>query len=785
MSSDTLRIAVCQIECHPAVFVGHRDYLREPFVIERSGTFLSELELHALDVCTIQGECEKRYTEWHSQRLSCILEWLSTLAPVPDIVVFPECSVPIHDLHLLKAFAVEHRGAVFAGTHTLRLRPEDEQHYDTLGIPKKERKELKKHAGQTLLPIFCGDEITWHVKLSASVFEQTDVSSTRETLTVLEPIVLSIRGHKLRVLSAVCAEAIQLNAPSGSYDLAVIIAYNDGIERFEPSINQNVQNRIPVVLCNDGRFGQSSINVVLDSRMHGIWWWSEPLRGRLPRGDGLLVADVHLSSMAVTVGVANPRPAANLVALAPVSAELAVTHAAASEIDRIAVLSDNSLQAALLDACIAQQPMSEIQRLCAVQLRRLASVGTATSAWWHILGRSCQLAGLPDLGSIESELAGRCAEFAEKNMLDSSIENEAVLGKLARLKRSCSGRLHAVERDASVNADGNVSAIEPLDRDDETREVRRFLADSQQTVLFVSGLDDVGKSTAIKLAFRQSGKPIHAWIDVYSDTSPAFLLTALAKALRIGIEGIATNPFDAVADDELVNRIPLGAAVVIGDIDNLKDHGHWRDATTPQILNRLVAAFNKRHAKLILIASRRVELDEVEPRLSRRLFIRGLPEEFGELLLEHQLRRVGLEPSNYDLNSRRDVANALGCHPGAIILAAEYIEQESFDLVLTDLRKRKQIHALIVRRILSRLSFTEAQLEILSLLGEARVPLPATVLASAGIANALPLTQSLVHHSVVDRSKHDYVCVTDLVRGSSDFAEVCPTRRQLFHKAAA
>src|SRR5262249_50717784 len=139
----------------------------------------------------------------------------------------------------------------------------------------------------------------------------------------------------------------------------------------------------------------------------------------------------------------------------------------------------------------------------------------------------------------------------------------------------------------------------PIDREDETREIRAFLADNHQTVLFVSGLDDVGKSTVVQLAFSQSGKAIHAWIDVNSDTSPAFLLTALAKAFRVGIGGTAINPFDAIDDEELIARIPLGATVVITDADNLQDHGQWRDPNTPKVLSRLAAAFKRRQAKLI------------------------------------------------------------------------------------------------------------------------------------------------------------------------------------------
>ena len=361
--------------------------------------------------------------------------------------------------------------------------------------------------------------------------------------------------------------------------------------------------------------------------------WGEPLKGRLPPGDALLVADVHLDSMAVTVGVANPQPPATLIALTLFPQSLRIrTQPQARWLAFRQRTTTHSRQPCWM--LVWHKSKCQIFNASVSQNSNAwQDVGTASSTWWETLGRSCEMPGLPDLRSLEASLAERCAEFAETNMLDSSIESEAVLGKLAGLKRLCAKRMSHATAERIPAIAGATSAKAPLDREDETREVRRFLDDRQQTVLFLSGLDDVGKSIVAEWAFSQSGKQIHAWIDVYSDTSLAFLLAALAKAFRIAAIGTDNNPFDAIADEELVSRIPLGAAVVVADIDNLRAHGQWRDTTTPQILNRLVAAFAKRQAKLILIASRRIEIDELEPRRTRRIYVRGLRKSLADSFL--------------------------------------------------------------------------------------------------------------------------------------------------------
>jgi len=641
----------------------------------------------------------------------------------------------------------------------------------------------------TVLPVFTKAMSFAHPKGVPSVFEQTDIRGPTETPQVLKPLKIKFRDREIRVLPAVCAEAIQLNAPSAAYDVAVVVAYNEGIEPFLPTIAQNTQNQIPVVFCNDGRFGGSSINVVTDHRMNGIWWWNAPMQGLLPPGDAILVADVHLDCLAAEFGVTNPSPPASLVRLVPIVAGRGgMRHAAvAEEMTRIADCEDNTVQSNLIEACLQNNTPAPLQELSALQLRRLAQAGTATAEWWDAIGGSCTIRGASDLRDLESSLAAPCAEAADALLTNSRIDDDALLGKLARFKRQC---LNAVREDAETQ-DGAATDLSgtgstPLDREEETRAIRAFLDSDVEQVLLVTGLDDVGKETAVILALSQAGRSAVAWVELSPDATQGFLVQFLTRHFGLAATGVSSpESITDLTDGELIDRIPLGTTIVINHSENLREYGQWREPSTPHVLASFADALSKRKSKLIIVSTTRIELDEMEPRSVRRVWVKGLPDEHGVTLLDQHLRRAGLDPTNYRMDGRKSLSTGVGNHPGAIILVADYVEQYGFGQVSQDLQTRVGVHTKLVRRILKRLKFTEQEQEVLALLSEARKPIPANVLNKLGGFNAMPVVQSLLRQCVIERRRHDHIILTDLIRGFADFPQLHLTTIILFHKAVA
>ena len=111
-------------------------------------------------------------------------------------------------------------------------------------------------------------------------------------------------SEPITVLPLICSEVLQFPAGRSNleYDLAVFLAYNDKAEPFDPEIQRHSKNKIPVIFCNDGKSGGSSVTIPFDDRID-FWWTDVPNRGRLPEGDCVLVTDVDLKNIAVPVNV--------------------------------------------------------------------------------------------------------------------------------------------------------------------------------------------------------------------------------------------------------------------------------------------------------------------------------------------------------------------------------------------------------------------------------------------------------------------------------------------------
>jgi hypothetical protein len=220
---------------------------------------------------------------------------------------------------------------------------------------------------------------------------------------------------------------------SAAFDLAVICAYNAGTDPYDPFIEHHLFNRLPVVLCNDGRHGGSGIHVPTDRRMN-LWWWDEPFHGRLPRGDGILVVELDWDHLTTQVGVADPKSSVKLSSVAAITYEGAEdkTYSASEELAAVAQLNDNTAQheriTQLLDG-----DLTPVQRQKIVMLHRLTREGTADFAWWDSLGKDALVTGQPDLAGLQAMLAREVADALLGVIQSSRIQHAETLGNAVKL----------------------------------------------------------------------------------------------------------------------------------------------------------------------------------------------------------------------------------------------------------------------------------------------------------------------------------------------------------------
>lgn len=109
---EILRVAICQLTCHPAIYAGHQMWLEEPFIHGDRKCTLSNLSIRGFKVDNLLLKCKNTYLEWHSQRIARVLAFLKTLSPPPSIVVFSEGAIPFQCLSTVQAFFGEWSNSV-------------------------------------------------------------------------------------------------------------------------------------------------------------------------------------------------------------------------------------------------------------------------------------------------------------------------------------------------------------------------------------------------------------------------------------------------------------------------------------------------------------------------------------------------------------------------------------------------------------------------------------------------------------------------------------------------
>ncbi len=788
MPTGTFQIAVCQLECHPALTVGEIDYLAEPILPASRSASLVALSRFSLSVADLQEECKRRYTEWNAKRVAAVLSKLASATRVPELIVFPEAAISFDLLPPIRDFAVKHGVTILAGTHTLELTKQRVRQYKSLGIEGQVLKAWGEQpiASMTVLPIFSCDRSYFHLKAVPSVFEITDVKRPITASNILCSFRVRIGNQTVNLVPLVCAEALQRHQMPADCDLIVICAHNSSAQPFEPFIRQHAGNRIPVVLANDGRYGGSGVHVLIDNRIQ-TWWWGEPLNGLLPKGDGILVVEVDWDHLAPQVGVADPRPSGCLIACNAIVFETTDedTRHIIQLLRQARQQSDNTTQAELLSQAM-DRTAPPIQQTKMIHLRRLAEKHGADTAWWNALGDDCIVSAVPDLRGLERELCAISSQRLQQLLTSDVIHEETAMGRVALLAQS-------YRKQAAIpNQQQNAHFAPPVDqkpiiinRADECEDVRSCLANPKMPLCLVHGLSAVGKTAVIETAIGQAGYRNVYRIPIAPDTTPEFLALSILQQLSLTRIPEITDAVQAVRS-ELPTLLPRNSTIIIERAHFLTADFIWRDPSLPQLLAAIVEAMRTRDATLILESDVFLEVQLPDPSHARRITIRGLPEDDGLVFLDQQFRRAGLDPNHYGQELRRAIVKGLGGHPGAIILGSEYVEEVGIEQVVGDISSRRGVHGIIVKKIVRRLHLSEEQSFVLSLLSLARAPIPASVLAtSIRSFNPTPIVRQLQKLALVERFARDFVAIAALVAGYAELCVPTPEEAASFHEAAA
>jgi len=779
-----VRVAVCQLRIHPAIYAGHVAYPEEPFVPKPGGPSLSRLGSLGVDVAALQSYCRKEYADWIRTRLAAVIEFLRRTQINPDIVLFPEGAVPQEMLPQLGSWSSASGATILAGTHTPVNTAAAISSYAALGISPSERKRAARAPAGSVLPLIRNGKGALLHKRFASPFELSDVSENREEAVPSTAYAIVTGAGKLNLLPLVCIEALRLQNVKNSYDVVGVVSCDAKPEQFQPFIDQQVRNRKLVLYCNDGHAGKSRFGVLHDDRAPSLLRDSMP--DGLPPGDALLVADLNLDATAIEVGTAVPRVACKLVSLASVVGEHSSSVVASRVLRSVASLPEGAARAEQIAQYLATSPTDRLQELRMNYLGDIERRGLPSAHWWSALGDDCVVTGQDDFEGMEARLAARCRDFLETVLSTEAAQRPELSRLLLQFYAECVKRAGSLEKASAV-----ASAADPvsvIDREGEVRSVTDFLDHRAATVLEVTGLSQIGKSSVVEKALSQSGISAVSRVPLTNTSSAEYIVYAL---LRRG-SGLPAPPYadpvEVARSASFSNALRRQRVIVFERAHLLLDLGNWRDEYLGAVVATIIDVAHREKVKVIFETQRELPIDIADPSLRARLRVSGLYKHlrnFGVAIFDAQLRRVGLSPDILSEESKGTIVERLGGHPVAIAFAADASYEEGGESVLKALKDRKGFYLTFIERLLRPLNITDQDETVLRLLTLARVPVDRAVVLEAAGFPAAPVLRNLIALGTIETSRDGRVEIAGILRDYFDAGELVPGLVHAFHKAAA
>jgi tetratricopeptide (TPR) repeat protein len=699
-----------------------------------------------------------------------LLELVGTGDPLPDILVLPECSVPLEALHVLKEFAVSHGLVVVAGTHTPRV--DDATIYRRLGVRQNVEKLFAPKPPQ-VLPLLTRTASKLLPKQHRAPLEQTDLQCEGPggptTQIAVEKI--KIGDREVRVALAICADALrQASAPIDA-EVVIVVACQPDPSVFIPHLSHLRGNEVPAFLAN-GAFGGSGVFANADSRTDQ-WFMGKPFRGQLPAGDSYVEYRLNLSKPAPQRATVSPSRPVEVVRLMPILC----ADDRGGVIDVAARAAFEAKDAAKLEACVQE-------------LERHAPFSSLASARWrHLIGRlqvrnvdqavTQALAGTlvvpgPSLEGLEVQLAEECASRLADILARSGSQH---LPKEAF--GACAQAEQALRAKAGSGASESVGAVHYarsiLDRAQETEILTSFLNEGSEAMVVI-GLPQVGKSAVIAKAVHDAGVnalPLWCREGVSADVLYEVLMTS---GRQVPVGGRPRREFDP---DGLALALKPFDVVWLRDAQHLLLDRRWATPEIAGFMSALVAVAKRGEVRII------VESPAFFPELVRNditvrtLVVHGLPDSYATTLLKRELRTHMGKGELIAKEMADKLLKAVGKHPRLLSVCAEACAKSSAELVVEQLERGVGEVADLMAKLVRDLKLSTTEQSTLRCLAETRLPVPAAILADAVPIEAAP---ALDHSSLVERDEQGHVSLAPILRSA---ALKFPAERELltlYHK---
>jgi len=716
-----------------------------------------------------------------------ILDFLRSFDPVPDVILFPELSIPYCLLPQIHAFCCENQSTILAGTHTFQNTKEARRIYHrTLNVKQKHIDGLKSGGSYApgVMPIISRRRTRLVPKSARSPFEVDDVSPLLSAAPTLYPFTLD---QGASVLPLICAEALTDYTAKEDYQLICVVSYSDALDYFRDFADRETKRKRAVIYCNDGQFGGSQVSAVRDRRM-ASWWFDTPLAGALPKGEGILIYDINLNSLAVEIGVSNPDSTLEMICIASVT--YADDPETGSEISDVlpsirGLVSEGARVE--LDTIAKSNRCQELQSLRLEQLRHLSAKGTASPRWWDSIGRDCVLRGIPSLSQLQGFLAKSCQSQLLAHMTNTAQLTGDLPALLVGFITECNSKI----KEAGVTPDSEASSNsyslkDIIDREDEVTSLLDFLGDKGRLVCQLSGIPEIGKTAVVDKALAQSGLGTIHRIPVRDTSSSEYIAYSIMRRTWPSLKPPYADLRKLLDSREFRSAMRSIDVIVLENAANLIRYDTWRDHTMHNTLVMLLEIACEERTKIIFETQRELQIDYPQAASFVRKRVGDLPTEYGVRLLDRELRRVqGIDAAAIPQRDKERIVSFFGGHPVALSLVANAVYETGVQQVMNDIKARKGFYTQYIGRLLNEFSLSQDERIVLKLINGCNMPVPREAILGACAFPAGPVVTRLIHQCVVNVNSHGHISTAGLLKPFFDFSELPEELRIKLHENAA
>lgn len=776
--SRIVRIALCQLESHPALSVSHVNYLEEPFVPLPEGVSLSQLSAKGLDVDPLFQHCLDKYSSWSHTRLSSVLDALDRIPQPPDLVIFPEGAVSLFSLSTITEWTKRNSNTVLAGTHTPMRTPEALAAYSKIGIRKGQIDRIALRGVRNIVPLVRSGKTKLIEKTKLSPFERDIIPNPKGHKSLAQPQRIGTACGEFLLQPLICADALSHSYTSSKANLLAILSYDAKSPQFDDFMNYHVRNRTPVIFVNDGAYGGSRIVTVEDRRQTN--WLGDVLPAGLPSGDHILVADLNLDVTAVEVGTSNPGVPLELVKLESVVASNSSGATIARELADIRKLDDTTVKTARLGDILKTLSPSELHRLRIEHLHRQEKRGLPSEHVWNVIGDDWVVVGMETLAELEANLSAICKEYLLENGLKIGTRGNDVNLDVVTYISECQ------KRSKGLNLVPEFEAVQPatvIDRESEVETLSRHLTDRSTILIPIVGLTQVGKTQIVAKTLAELGLTRIRRISLRDTSSPEFIARMIVAHTTKWDESFDLNTY--LHGPEIRRELANLQVLWFENAEQFVEYGVWRDEKLREFFETILALCEDSKTKIIIEATRDLPIDLDNPNIRRRVRIKGLQDRYSIRLLDQHLRQLNLEADILPEEDKRQLVGRLGGHPMGIVFAADAVFDIGPSSVLRELRGRRGLLSTFLGRVVRQLQLSDEEHTTLQLLTLARDEIPRQVISETRKATTIQEIRNLTALSAVEIDRFGNIRIAPILREYFDSGDLPSDEVERFHRAAS